>query len=606
MALLKDWLLESTIHSSKDQDNALAAIKIRNSEIWGKSDIFPLYPDEAWIGLSRNILSRPNVLLYSWVDGSVTDYGSNGSFFPSPPWNAGRPLGGLCVRMQSNGQWIDVNCNSIYGFKALCNHCDGIINKYAMWGRWNSNKSTALTDCVNAYGQASTLASIHSDRDRTESEKIMNIYNESQWIGLSFTSSSDVNTYLWSDGTTFDYGSQFFCHPQGLEFGSNCVAMMGGNCWDGLESCSNRINPLCTVPSELHNNLNVWQNFGWNYANGEYVQLPSSSARAILNSTQWYNGDQPLKMDYMFSIDFGPSASASEIRVYNGASTPLNCYWYGIGIEKTKSEEYQIYLSRSNGDGKGIILQDGSNGNVRLTDRVLQDFTESTFHLLSIEISKAGDRFIGSVNNEQYFTYQDNLGHVATLNDGFSGFIGLYSDKHLVTTAKYLYISGEPIEWNKPGPDHRESCRATTAGPTSETGTPSSIPTRLPTLSPTYVSSYMPTYRPTTSPSPHSNAPTSFPSKLPSQSPSGFPSISPTLITSSPSSGTGNPSISPSGYPTITPSIVPSANPSEFPTIQNPSTFPTYTPSLIPTTSPSVVPSRFTFTEPSFTSFCSC
>ena len=166
-------------------------------------------------------------------------------------------------------------------------------------------------------------------------------------------------------------------------------------CW-GDEKCvnGNPNNAFCNVPSELSRTLNPsWtvHRGSW-FIDDAYTWRQSAFStfneyEAILTSKQWYNGDRPLLIDYMFSIDFsGQTGISSGIRIYNEATGSF-CDYYFIGIGNDVIDGIYITLDRTDSIPSVINV-----GYKRWSETSLQSFVDGQFYTLSIKISN-GDTF---------------------------------------------------------------------------------------------------------------------------------------------------------------------------------------------------------------------
>eukprot|EP01083_Nonionella_stella_P319042 1169070_1 len=148
--------------------------------------------------------------IWSWTDSSSSAFDRWDSDQPDLPNNAKR-----CVVLDGSSSyfWNDVDCTTKR--MALCNDCNGILNKYFIGASTNALWTDANTECSNTV-PSSTLASMHFARDYEEMKDLCSIYTthravdseQNCWIGLYDPVPDDLfvdPAYL--DGTTLDYGS---------------------------------------------------------------------------------------------------------------------------------------------------------------------------------------------------------------------------------------------------------------------------------------------------------------------------------------------------------------------------------------------------------------
>jgi len=197
--------------------------------------------------------------------------------------------------------------------------------------------------------------------------------------------------------------------------------------------------------------------------------LDDVDAEIMLTDKQWYNEDEKVLIEYMFSIDFKGMNGSSGLMIYN--SPNIWCGNYYIGIE-TYSEglRYQLTLEYHNETNQNY-----------LDSQYLNISKES--YTLSIVIEN-GTNFVISVDDVQYISFGHDNTNV--LNDGYSGYISIVSSKGIISNAKTLCISGTPI--NVTNALWINNCNSTTFDPTANqitSGPTTDDPTTAnPTLSP--------------------------------------------------------------------------------------------------------------------------
>ena len=189
----------ASIHSEAEYQLAIATIQ--EAQL-----IFNGYQEQdVYIGLQTidDGFDITNTYWWHWEDGSNLDFGNTTAQYP---WSGNQPdtFGAPCttIWVTAGYRWDDVPC---YGRKrALCQSCNGRINKYFIPSDSSLDYSSAKSKC-ESYGQ--TLASIHSDRDFNESKYLCSMDTKDTSYGcyIGLVKDSISSTYTWDDSTTFDY-----------------------------------------------------------------------------------------------------------------------------------------------------------------------------------------------------------------------------------------------------------------------------------------------------------------------------------------------------------------------------------------------------------------
>ena len=330
-----------------------------------------------------------------------------------------------------------VACDNTTSFRFLCNDCNGVITKYAAIPK-SSTQVNGSALCEEQY--ESSLASIHSDRDQSEIEKIWNISRSttsSMWIGLEHDTDSDYaneDGFTWTDDTEYDYGSNHIQSVVGGAFG--CTSLRHDGQWTETDCHLPLSKPLCNVPSELSLSLSNWtmvQSASVVPDTFDFVQNPADSLQVAIADKQWFNGDGPLLIDYTFTVDFlGTQGTSSSLVLLNGISGSI-CDHYLITIQRGGGGYYYLALEHF-GDEQRVL-------NLTILPIIWEN---DEFYLLSIEVGNGTD-FVISFNGDVYLEYEDTVNSGNALNNGYSGYIGLLSDSGIATTAKSLYVSGTPM-----------------------------------------------------------------------------------------------------------------------------------------------------------------
>jgi len=376
-----------------------------------------------------------------------------------------RSPSGYCVFLNMQVRDItELHCDKTTSYRFLCNDCNGVISKYATIPI-NATQTSGSALCNEWYD--SSLASIHSDRDQKEVQTVMNIAGahliwsaRSMWIGLEYDST--IYRYMWTDDTEYDYGSEYIQKVNGVY---ECTALYttlsvdGG--WLGT-SCDFSIYPVCSVPSELSLELSNWISTVTQSEvpdSFDFVQDPAGTLSVMITDKQWFNGDGPLLIDYTLSIDFyAEDPVASSLRLYNGVDGAW-CSFYTISVLS-----HYISLTRS---------MDDAHYNLKSAALPII-WNDDSFYLLSIAVTN-GTHFSIKLNDQLVLEYDDG-DHAANVRvDGYSGYIGLFSDVGIQTTAKSLYVSGTPM--NTKMLTITTQCQPSLSEGNVPTSPPSSFPT---------------------------------------------------------------------------------------------------------------------------------
>eukprot|EP01083_Nonionella_stella_P076285 207822_1 len=312
--------------------------------------------------------------------------------------------------------------------------------------------------------------------------------------------------------------------------------------------------------NELSQSVNLWAqstNDAWDY-NATTMELSTNTlAEIILLNKQWYNADGCVSIDYTYSIEFNGRVGSdyqSGLLLWNGKSASY-CEWHYISIRhgaNPDKDKYWLGLARGNApnDAKTTLAE-------ALVELQLP-FVEGQEYTLSIKVCN-GHAFTIWIdkndNPELMYDVDTATSRFTTLSNGYSGYIGLFSESGLSTRAKHLSISGSSqtvtplvvstssncVSLHPTKSPSKESSPAPTDSPTQPTKDPTSSPSNLPSGSPTKQTS---------------DAPSLVPSPSPFMAPSSDPVVPPSQ----------SPSVLPTNHPVITPSHSPSQNPTRYPT----------------------------------------
>eukprot|EP01083_Nonionella_stella_P174446 604760_1 len=253
------------------------------------------------------------------------------------------------------------------------------------------------------------------------------------------------------------------------------------------------------------------------------INPPSVAPPVTLTTYQWQNGDAILRMDLTLKMDFSQVLGTDPfVRVLLS-----KC----IGISYAFDIEFFGGLHRLS-TGLTWDATDITKSH-RFASTPIATIDADTYYTLTITIERIGNDLsfnllwndvpsLSYLHRRSDFTVQVDIPdewidqamnvHV----NGVSGYVGLYSN--ILTHAKYLYISGTPVQI-----ETIQVCA--TDNPTAN---PSTVPTNNPSKLPTANPSALPSRFPTNSPSklPTGN-PSALPSRFPTMNPSNVPTVTP-------------------------------------------------------------------------------
>ena len=411
-----------------------------------------------------------------------------------------------CVLMISNanGNYTWTNSGCTQRTRVLCNHCNGVLNKYIV-GYDHAINIIPITDQSNTFNYPSALSGFHSNEDFEEMRTLcrtmnVNITNGSFydcWTGLH------ASNYNWStsgsffDSSTFDYGidisgGQFpwgSGQPDGVEFDgmenipSPFTVLYGGDSFLLHDTPFERNTgeytyPLCNMPSELC--FVEWSTMTPSSKNCVHDSSSSTSQIATYTTRQWYNGDNVLKIALQFKIHSLGSqkiglAIAPRPSEYLG-SVPH----YYVQLHYVGENQEQIFnIGYFNPDGPiGIDIDDPP---------AISSFETPPghFYVLKVTINRKnnGLEFNASFNDASIYGYHEGPHVLDVHRNGYSGFITIYTET-MDATFKSLYVSGTP---------HIGTVNHTQLEVTS---IPSSVPTLSPSSRPTGIPSMVPSSTP--------------------------------------------------------------------------------------------------------------
>ena len=522
-----DWCGSSlaSIHSHFQNEEAIAIIK-RQDTINEDQNI--------WMGL-ENITISATTINASWIDGTSLNYGSAQNI---KPWSTGQPNQEMSCSTFDHltYEWDDKECDiSWYKIRLLCNHCDGVINKYVV-SKDGYSWEAAKEYCENSIG--TTLASIHSERDNEEAISLSKLsgHNNYWWFGLNDV--QDQRIFVYTDETTFDYGTNIsggvypwlLRRPDGTDTyltDQNYVRIQRdeNNHYPGKimyvwndENNYESSQVLCNKPSELCQSVNIWNILR---GSSSFIQFSECEMHcqnsvgdtfAVIDDKQWYNGNNVLVIEYYFYFEPYNNSGRAGILLYNSLNGSFcNRYYAGLKFE--------------NGSMRAVLTHSENNLS-RPIQSVIIDVSTQHSYLLSVSV-KDGTAFNISINDNHVLQAKDLMNQGNVLIDGTSGYIGVTSFRSRVD-GKSLYVSGYPIYLDNNTMDTTEDC--TTLQPTTNptfnpTDTPSNFPSSVPTDAPTLLPSQLPSTNPTST---SSEQPSSIPSTMPTSHPSERPSTSPT------------------------------------------------------------------------------
>ena len=442
---------------------------------------------------------------YKWMDGtsySENEFGGSNSFY-SFPWATNMPdsqinvnCGQIWIDSPGGGYgWDDTGCSSER--RALCNTCSGKLNKYIILKENNGmNYANAETECNTQIG--TNLASMHSQRDFQELQALCQLFDidhavietDDCWIGLNDIDST--GTWVWKDGTTFDYGStlkQYPWYSSRPDQDSSHGVALGQYTEYYLDdfSTGEYAYPICNIPSELcvANFYNIYgnqQSFIFDDTNCNAQSYDSSRNEAFIMNKVYMNHDEIVLIDYIYKIDNQSNNSRAGIAI---PTDTCSAYYVGIYVDDT-SGNIRLFLKHIEYNGDNTDYDSSSLIDV---DYSIQ-FDNNIYYLLSVTIERVSGtnriKFTMSINDGQGMTNENEKDF-----DLSSISVGIWSE-NTIMEAKSLYISGTPINsTNGIVPDIGSCSPQYTNKPTSNpsafpTLTSTNTPTKLPTISPTF------------------------------------------------------------------------------------------------------------------------
>ena len=436
---------------------------------------------------------------------SPFDYGSN--IDGNDPWRSNNPSRNLvdgyedCVFI-SNGdyKWIDSDCDTRRRF--LCNHCDGVLNKYVV----SRESYSAIQYCPNLAYIPRNPSSFHNQRDFEELRSLCKAINANSdpgspcWTGLSTSIANDWNAAYYTDLSQFDYGNDISggVYPWGYQQPSNentnefttalwpfddyLLHDFGNYMTGGAYTTCNMPSALCFVPSSTYTTLSIIGDCEYHgHSTMEHQQLTFSHQ-------QWYNGNGLLDMHLTFKIaDFNA-------QIYPPSPYTTSQYHaVGILLQVCQGKHYWFLLQNNTWGlslGIGFYHGDQSAASTGLIDHFLPGnmiIDPNTFYTLQVTIHRINDDlmvFNVSFDNFQYIALHHIPEDIADdysfkINeDGYSGSI-IINSIHTDVQFRSLYVSGTPIIASAP-----EECTQT---PTTDPTSSPLLPTMHPSIAPTSI-----------------------------------------------------------------------------------------------------------------------
>eukprot|EP01084_Bolivina_argentea_P103512 185398_1 len=510
----------ASIHSIEDQNEAIQLIM--NDEITTSA---PDIEKNAWIGLTITIESLTGTTTYQWSDGTKYNYQNVLSHNNIIGTTHGRLF---CTQNVTTCPWDNINGmdpNNEHIF--LCNDCKwDILSKYAIITENKGNTGgtgQAAQRCENNFG--TMIGSIHNDADNNEAKYLCELINDGRACHIGLFDHNNFATegvYVWSDQTTFDYGSNISGgvypwldnEPTGGGT-SDCVSLDDSQNYLWRDSnCGQTINTICNKPSEIcYKDKWIVQNGNWSWQQCDVINFNENSIDYItlnISNNEW----RYMVFDYMFAISWN-SQNINEkqtgvvVNVISFDSSETFSYFIGLSLNSDnsiikmflKKEEQAIYIYSSN-----ILFYNISN-----------------YYSLRVEFDTNG-MFIVKIN--------DNFGHYVTVLSvnvvsselPLNYYIKSLSIKNInvSTISKSLFINGK-YEYIFTEPPTNDPTKSPTEYPTYPTNVPSINPSNNPTQSPTKY----PTINPSNSPTKY---PTNIPTITPTISPTYVPTKSPTQV----------------------------------------------------------------------------
>ena len=471
--------------------------------------------------------SIDNIHIWNWTDGTPFDFGKNisGAIYP---WGKGyetwkkEPKRNLtdefrdCVVIAPEPpysyNWSDSDCTK--KGRVLCNHCDGILNKYIIANKSTTNIDRAIQEC-SSLTHAPSLSSFHNERDFEELRMLCETMSQSFgpvilhdcWTGLYTNDEWKTNDTFFDDNTTFDFGTDtappniddaITQYPWELYQPRISHVDSGGNqaiihypsylLSDDYSNISYTY-PICNMPSELCN-LDTSET---NMIAGDQCVLHTDAKNVysgiMFNTMQFYNGNKLLQIDLTFRIfDFNYNITNKSSLHYKNQHREM-----GINIRSCYTKYYSIglYHNNNNADHPSGVLLQYFNGTKKESTTILgwgpMDWAlidPSIYYRLNAKIYRINHthlHFNISFNNTISIAesidirdIKDDTNDAFNLNkDGYSGYIQLYT-QHSEVEFKSLYVSGTKLQKN--------SIDICTSAPTvNPTANPTELPTSMPT-----------------------------------------------------------------------------------------------------------------------------
>lgn len=426
-----------SIHSAQQQQQIQDSIGLVPEHIQD-TDVFDVF----WIGLSLNtsLYDSPfssstnnghfNIqsLGWQWEDHSPFDYGTNitGGIYP---WSGGEPADEptghnrqcVAVNTSSNLEWIVMDCD--IPLPSICGHCNGVINRYAVANviqinrhqsqllsgsshstHFRLNRSTADSLCSASYGTGASAATVDSRRDFIESKALNVILH------------SNVSSTWISGRNESPTASVVLC---------NVVSSL----CDDWVSLTSTYKPSASRDSS------------------RCIESIPGNTDILLRNRQWYNGAEPLRIEYLFSVtpetEYGEETDLeSGVLIHNGVDGSL-CGYYYIAISICTSEHRQdVMLNLYHKETLSNTMNTLSSTALSISQ--IDTHLLATDYVLSIQIGgdmASGPMFDVSVNDVHHLHFEHSA-NPNVLSSGYSGPISLRSSSNTQTLPHSLYISG--------------------------------------------------------------------------------------------------------------------------------------------------------------------
>eukprot|EP00485_Elphidium_margaritaceum_P011441 CAMPEP_0202706508 /NCGR_PEP_ID=MMETSP1385-20130828/18920_1 /ASSEMBLY_ACC=CAM_ASM_000861 /TAXON_ID=933848 /ORGANISM="Elphidium margaritaceum" /LENGTH=624 /DNA_ID=CAMNT_0049364997 /DNA_START=59 /DNA_END=1933 /DNA_ORIENTATION=+ len=429
----------ASIHSGQEQYDAILSMTINPAKVWG--DV-----SSAWIGLEPQSKS--------WTDKSEWDFGNDISELGVFPWDINQPSNVYeCVKIElSSNRWSNAGCTK--KTHALCNHCNGVINHFALVAT-AVTRSGAEAACSERYN--STLASVHNADEWKEIRTLQNLTsNMPAWIGLR---SKNASHWQWDDERPFNFGAEvdgIDCGPWENGYqpepadGDACVSVCVNGCWSETDCASALAYPICALQSELSTVMNGWidptldwyYTGRWDFDTKRHYAISNNGTdyhrtQTVLMNKWFHNGDDVLSIEWTFSARVGDSYAG--LTIFNDPSGSA-CHEYWIGLDwSSSSTSLYLYIGRED-----VLFGEVYPIEILVSAADISLDIETTM-IVQIALVDEYPMFSLLLNGVELVTQWHDTTGFRVIQSGHSGYVGFWHGSGALVVNKYLYISGTPL-----------------------------------------------------------------------------------------------------------------------------------------------------------------